>query len=262
MEINPFANPLGYNLARQDETNRFIVHLKMSIKEDRIKDKVIKYVEKYRNKITEPERLFDNYVTLNNDNSLLNKLIEKSPLYRNAVSGLRQYEAYCKKLFSIAGLYSLEDRFVRFYFYTFVSLDKELKKKLKDVTVGMFSKSKIKKISSSKKQLEERIQKYLCYTLHKTTRASFHSLGRRFKAHKDTIRNWVKEVDGWADDEKSAVMQECRASRAIPNIDMLDLPSAKKTSSHKLEFGLTESGMYKTGRKSKPRTSYKSPEED
>ena len=262
-EINPFTNPLGYSLSRQEETNRLTAHFKVRIKEKRLQSKVIKFVERYRNEIVDPIYFIDS-ISFNNEDSLLSKLIKKSPIYLTAVSNWRKYLTYCEKLFSIAGLYSLEDDYIRLYFYTF-NRDRELKKKLKEIFGRIFAKSRTEKISLPKKQREERIRKFLCYGLHK--KKSLRSLGRQFKVNKDTIRHWIDEVEDWSDGEKYAVMSEGLSSKAIENKDIYgDAESLEKEfkkgdkkyiktyrpkalkSEGDYDYGLTDEGLYNTGK--------------
>ncbi len=271
--IDPLKNPLGYSLARQEETARLTTHFKVRIQEKRLQSKVIRFIERYRNEIVDPIYFVD-WISFNNEDNLLNKLTKKSPFYLTVVSNWRKYLTYCEKLFSIAGMYSFEDDYVRLYFYTF-NQDRELKKKLKEIFGRIFAKSKTKKISLQKKQREERIRKFLCYGLHKK-KASLRSIGRQFEVNKDTIRNWIKEVEKWDVNEKYAVMSECLSSKAIEDKDIYgDTDSPEKEfekggkkyiriyrpkalkSECDYDYGLTDGGLYNAGKKKKHRPSDK-----
>ena len=113
-----------------------------------------------------------------------------------------------------------------------------------------------KTVSKRTRELDKRTKKFLCYTLWKETGISYRSLGRRFKADKETIANWIEEVNNWPEDERKAVMYECSRSKRLPDIDVLDLPGQDLTPLSKVEHKLTAGGIYQAGRKLKPKISY------
>lgn len=266
-EIDFFENPLACNLSRQEETNQLINKLSVFIENERIKKKVISFIQKERNTIVEPE-YFLRYLTIPDNDKikdekyiLLGNLIKVSPLYKTAVSDWRKYRVYCLKLFSIGGLYSLEDSLVRFYIFTFIHSNKELKKKLKDIIAQIFLKSKIKRISIPRKQLETRMNKFLCSSLHLKTKKSYSSLGRMFGVNKDTIKNWINEAETWPPEEREAIKNEITSSKSLSNIDLLDLPRQNLVSFSNAAYSLTSQGNYKNGKKLKPKIPYDKPQE-
>ncbi|MEI8013079.1 MAG: hypothetical protein WCI27_11500 [Candidatus Omnitrophota bacterium] len=92
------------------------------------------------------------------------------------------------------------------------------------------SKPKKIKISDLRVDLELRTQKYLVYTLHSKSHATFRKLGRIFNRDKDTIKAWVQEMSLLPEPEKIALTSELLTSRPLKNIDVMDMGPYKLTS--------------------------------
>jgi len=218
-EINPFTNPLGYSLSRQQETMSLISKLSVFIKDEKIKQKTIKYIKTHRDSITDPRILF-NYVgdlSGNKENTgstdFLNKLIERSPIYRNSIVGLRKYFIYCKTLFSIAGLYSLEDEYVRLFFYTVIISnlsDRKTKTNLEEALYGILSKQKSKNFAKRLLGVSKDTQKALVFLLYSTRTPAlrtFHSIGKELNIDDETARKYFEEVKNMPKDERIAFLK-------------------------------------------------------
>lgn len=72
---------------------------------------------------------------------------------------------------------------------------------------------KKKQVSDLKHKMDERIKKFLCYSFIRILNISYSALGRLFQVDKNTIRNWINEVNEWSDEDKENVLLELRTSK-------------------------------------------------
>lgn len=72
---------------------------------------------------------------------------------------------------------------------------------------------KERKVSKLKLDMDEEIKKFFCFAIITRTRMSYSSLGRIMSVDKNTIRNWVAEVQKWDYKTREKVMLEMRTSK-------------------------------------------------
>jgi hypothetical protein len=113
-------------------------------------------------------------------------------------------------------------------------------------------KTKPQKIAVSKTRLkeDEKRAKYLIYVLVTRIKIECRYLGRVFKVSKDTIRNWVDEVENWDVIERQEMERRLITGRKLANKDILNLHSSKLVPYHKVEYGMSDDGFQDSGKTS------------
>ncbi|MFH1309069.1 MAG: hypothetical protein ABIH85_00125 [Candidatus Omnitrophota bacterium] len=202
-----FNNPLGYVLARQKETNEIIAYLRVYVTDNKIKQKAIRYISKYRNTFIDP-------ISIGTERALDENI---------KVEHYVKYADYCLKIFDIAGLYSFEDKYVRLFFNLNYGSGKTLfNRKMKGATRKVIL-SLIEKMGGLKKNIKQLqskalgksislkdTQKGFAYTLYflnlkndgKTSSLSFREIAKRVGIHHETVKKYIEEVKGMSENER------------------------------------------------------------
>ena len=134
-----------------------------------------------------------------------------------------------------------------------------------------FPNASIKDISEKLSEMSERGKKFICYSFSKMGKSN-RTIGRLLGVNKDTIRNWINEVDIWPEAERKAVEHEVRTSKGLPDTDVYDTGESedfegeKRISAYRpktlqsvdgIADVLTNEGVYKSGRKKQHKASDK-----
>ena len=214
--FNYFENPFAISLKREEETSRLIAHFQIFIKDERIRKSAINHVKKHRHSISNPESTI-NFISSSEvknptpNNLLLSKLIKLSPIYRLNLENLRKYFKYSRKLFEIAGIYSLEDSYVRLYIFSIVWNPYDLKTQ-KSIEAGLLKVLSPKNLTRLSKDLRRRqlpmgkdALKGLAYLISKARKQdnSYRKIGELLNIDKNTVQKYIFEVEGLPPNEKA-----------------------------------------------------------
>ena len=75
----------------------------------------------------------------------------------------------------------------------------------------------------------------------KTTKISYRRLAEKFRRDKDTIKNWIQEVENWTESEKE-IVKNAVLTKEQPDIDFYKRIENERVPFHNVEYGMTDEG--------------------
>jgi len=220
-------------MKHKEETERIVIYLKSYIKDKRLRTKVVSFIRKHRNDVLNLDDFIDKLFVSKYEGSdrsviLLHTLLENTSEQKFYRKEYRKYLKYCMDFFRLAGLYSLEDSFVRGYFLTACGdmqncWSPKDRRVIAEAMLKVFNDKELirltKRLKNSKLKIGKDTVKALVYYLRttRTTDKSFRAIAQELGIDKNTAQEYYNEVR----DMSASVRVEFL--KAIPSADLRSL---------------------------------------